>query len=804
MGWKPLRERLDNLPLVLAGPIVRRVDSRSVTVWVALKQSQRVILKVFDLDGQLILQGDRETVQLGINLHVVAVTAAVPRDLLVYGNSYLYDLEFAGGKGLGYPGVINGNGDIADIAYPPYQSPSFALVPRNLNDVRLVHGSCRKPHGESLDAFAGIDKMIREALQVNPAQRPHQLFLTGDQIYADDVADALLFMLLDAGEVLFGWQEQLPDVTDITELAPGKRNRVATETAGLTASITKLNRISQAAKSHLMRFSEFACMYLFAWSDVLWVDKQDFPTRAQVYPLAPTTKQHEFEQEVEDLKKFAIALKSVRRSLANIPTYMIFDDHEVTDDWYLNFAWCDRVLRKPLGVRVIQNGLLAYALFQAWGNTPQQFVQDQPGGALLTAVKAWCALQGNNDTCNQEILHRLGIASFADIQASQPRRLPVSPDAIRWSYTVLTPSYCVLVLDTRTNRDFPGQDFDFPGLISQEGCKQQLADLSLSSHVDVTIIISPSPVIGLPFLEGIQRVAKNITAKFGVAAWAFDPEAWALQTEAFERFLAELAKGAGANSRIVILSGDVHYSFGARMQYAISQTVGKHRFNTQMVVAQFTSSSFKNEDSSIGGSHALHHKGFIPIEQIRHSPQSKILGWENPNRGKLQIGYVSHFDDGGMVSHPWVISGNPAKINLECDRAWFRVLEITRPPQWYYRIDFLPGKPESVEPLRRPQILPVVAPLPKQPRQQALAVYLGNAKKPPKKYQEVVGVNNFGEITFEFSKEKQIATQTLWWRLESRDEQTLLEPFPLSQCDISLNFDDEQYPFSDVMREIVI
>lgn len=814
MGWKPLRERLDSLPLVLAGPIVRRVESNAVTVWVALRRYQRVTLKVFDLNRQLIFQGDRQPIQLGFNLYVVAVTATATGNLLEYGQSYLYDLEFEDGRTLSSIGVINQNGDIADISYPPYPLPSFTLVPRHLNDVRLVHASCRKPHGESWDAFAGLDRMIREAIIQNPSQRPHQVFLTGDQIYADDVADGLLYMLIDAGQTLFGWVESLPDVTDSKELQAGQRNRVATEIAGLTASITKLNRISNAAKSHLFRFSEFACMYLFVWSDVLW---DGIPDADLVYGVVPGAKladdlYEDFDEEVADLKTFRSTLKSVRRSLANVPIYMMFDDHEITDDWYLNFAWCDRVLSKPLGTRIIQNGLLAYALFQAWGNTPNQFIDEQPGAALLAATEAWCALAGKNDTCNQEIQHRLGIPNLNDIQTSTPRRLPIIPGAIRWHYTVLTPSYQVIFLDTRTHREFPGLSFDFPGLMSEEACTDQLDTLSLTCHLEVTLIISPSPVIGLPFLEGIQRTAKNLAEKLGSAAWAFDPEAWGLEEVSFERFLATLAKGCGQNSRIAILSGDVHYSFAARMQYAISHAVnGNHRINTQVTIAQFTSSSLKNEDSSIGGSHALHQKGFIPIEQIRHLPKSKILGWQNPTGGKLKIGRICHYDDGGMQTRPWIIQGNPAKINLECDRTWHRILEIFQPPQWCYRIDFLHAKPEPLPEINHNAIgndpvgkINAIAPLPLQPRTQALVNYVSGAKNHPSRNQEVVGVNNFGEITFEFNQNKYIAIQTLWWRLESHDEENPLEPFPLTRCEVSLSFDDENYPFQDLMREIVI
>ena len=55
---------------------------------------------------------------------------------------------------------------------------------------------------------------------------------------------------------------------------------------------------------------------------------------------------------------------------------MIFDDHEVTDDWNLSPLWRDRVMTTSLGVTIVRNALLAYALFQDWGNDPGQ-VRDE-------------------------------------------------------------------------------------------------------------------------------------------------------------------------------------------------------------------------------------------------------------------------------------------------------------------------------------------------------------------------------------------------------------------------------------------
>ena len=84
MAWTTLSHRINHLPLILAGPILRRTEPDAVTVWVALKSPCYVTLKVYSTDkgkgeiiNQLILCGSRSTVQLGKYLHIVAVTAIV-------------------------------------------------------------------------------------------------------------------------------------------------------------------------------------------------------------------------------------------------------------------------------------------------------------------------------------------------------------------------------------------------------------------------------------------------------------------------------------------------------------------------------------------------------------------------------------------------------------------------------------------------------------------------------------------------------------------------------------------------------
>ncbi|MBD0311702.1 MAG: PhoD-like phosphatase, partial [Microcoleus sp. T3-bin5] len=220
MSWTPLSHRIHHLPLILAGPILRRTQTEVVTVWLALKAPRQVELKVYSTEGgtgeivdRPLLQGANSTVQIGKYLHVVAVTAKpINSNVLTFGQIYAYDIEFAGSpesrSGVRVPENEKENllsclwpasPDLSalgpeTISYFPHQLPTFALPPKDLNYLRIVHGSCRKPHGNGRDALPILDNSIEQFAGMANS-RPHQLFLTGDQIYGDDVADAMLWAL---------------------------------------------------------------------------------------------------------------------------------------------------------------------------------------------------------------------------------------------------------------------------------------------------------------------------------------------------------------------------------------------------------------------------------------------------------------------------------------------------------------------------------------------------------------------------------------------------------------------------------
>ncbi|HEX5976360.1 MAG TPA: hypothetical protein VFY68_03735 [Nitrososphaeraceae archaeon] len=46
-------------------------------------------------------------------------------------------------------------------------------------------------------------------------------------------------------------------------------------------------------------------------------------------------------------------MPKIRRVLANVSTYMIGDDHEITDDWNITKEWVENVRTSSYGMQVV-------------------------------------------------------------------------------------------------------------------------------------------------------------------------------------------------------------------------------------------------------------------------------------------------------------------------------------------------------------------------------------------------------------------------------------------------------------------
>ena len=716
---------LEKLPLIITGPILRHVQTNAVTVWLALKKPDTVTLRVFRTESgngaklaKPILQSQQQTIALGKNLHVLAITALPIADaVLTPGQVYAYDLYFQAAE-LNLDQAINSGQENWRISYFAHQLPTFSLPPQDLNQLRMVHGSCRKPHGGGRDTLSCLDNLIQDAASL-ANQRPHQLFMTGDQIYGDDVADPMLWLCQGISQLLLGWSEELPlEYGSILnhELPPGKRTEIARIEAGMTAM---LGGKEDKAKSHLFSFGEYAAAYLIAWSPVLI--PKSIPNGTN---LGLSRKQLKvWQSEIEGMASFFQGLDMVRRALANISVYTICDDHDISDDWYLNREWCDRVLGKPLGKRTIQNGLLSYAIFQAWGNTPHHFTPGSEGAKLLQLASQWLGSQGQDLQAKAECDRYLGIPNndprtkLPQYQSDQDVLiLAREQEAIPWHYTVMGASHEVIVLDTRTWRGYPlaKSKLEPPMLLSPFAFKQQLQQplSNKPKHIQATVVVLPTNLVALGIIDRIQQYELSRDRVFSNDVG----DSWNFHDTAFITLLLNLCQ---KRDRVIILSGDIHYSCAVRIVHQ------NHQTHETSVIVQLTSSAIKNSELA---TRVIHTK----LKSLLPEPTQHWLGW----------------------------SKSLKQIKLPRLKWWGKQPQQDTNPDWQYRIEWIKRQPTQAMPWRERGITKSPANLGQRIWDSIVTLLWRNPWLQEGK--EVVGRNNLSLVRFNWSGTKQVIQDTYW------------------------------------------
>jgi hypothetical protein len=644
MSWVPLSQRLSTLPLVLAGPMLRQVTPNAVTVWFALLRPATVSLRVFAtgspgtdlMSSATAPNAPRATTAIGKNLHVVAVTVRSDTSL-VPGQIYCYDVTFVdGGQTRSLADAITKQGDSPPdkpFAYVPHDFPSFALPPADLNYLRLIHGSCRKPHGGPLpkDQPAGPDQLstldgLIETDANNAMHRPHQLVLTGDQIYADDCEDVLLMALTDAGDTLLGWSS----AENIPAVPPDQPYKAADLAAtARTDVITRAGFTGDDRRSHVISLAEFFAMYLFVWSEVLWYDPLTFDEFQLALPAAAAGDlDAKFKAGYDDrqaaVASFRKTLPNVRRALANIPSYMILDDHEVTDDFNMTRHFVQNVYSKPFGQRLVQNGLVAYSICQVWGNVPEQFDASTPtaAGTTLLSLLAQVSAATNNaqqyDTLQAQFMTLVGVHDWTAMSDGNDgtfhafhdgteadeivvEGIRVNTKSLRYNFSIEGPAHQVILTDTRTWRGFVGKS-QHPSFLYKQ-LDDQLNRLvpPLNGRLQLVVFTTNAPPIAL-----IRMAAGSLAVPLLHHGPDFDDlyDSWFFPSRVFDEMLVAVSNrlpkhGDTITGSVLFLSGDVHFSFSSRMQYwATVARLGDAANAPQkatVVIGQLVSSSLKNE-----------------------------------------------------------------------------------------------------------------------------------------------------------------------------------------------------------------
>jgi len=536
------------LPQVIAGPIVRKVTSTECHIWVVTSNADSPALNLSA--NEVVVSGNcqRETIRVGkyAFIHLLSFTSSEPfKDTarIGYSLSFSDDAQQASWeneqRGLLYDGQ-------SSLCFHYTETPET-----------ILHGSCRKPHFHSDDALAQVDVLHKNAFK-KENDFPDLLLMTGDQIYADDVAGPMLKAIHSVIDRLGLYHEALEGavVTNTNELATHEHGYYEREQLlPQIATNTVLSSIffgakkkpvftSVNAQNHLIGSAEIIAMYLLVWSDTLWadinIDKDGIPPKYHAI----------FDKEHEALNGFVKQLPQVRRALAHIPTYMIFDDHDVTDDWNLTRGWEQEVYGNPLSKRMIGNALIGYLLCQGWGNAPKKVAP------LIAKV--------------QESMGESGLNSHDEI-------IDDLLDFDQWHYRLdTTPP--IEVLDTRTQRWRSESNMNKPsGLMDWEAlCDFQHSIIGKES----VIVVSAAPIYGVKVIEAIQKVFT-----FFGKALTVDAENW-MAHKGTANVILNIFRHYKTPPDFIILSGDVHYSFvyDVRLRF---------RRNSPHIT-QFTCSGLKN------------------------------------------------------------------------------------------------------------------------------------------------------------------------------------------------------------------
>ena len=241
----------------------------------------------------------------------------------------------------------------------------------------------------------------------------------------------------------------------------------------------------------------------------------------------------------------------VRWLLSTLPTAMIFDDHDVRDDWNTSRPWRDAIRQLDWWQDRIEAGLMTYWLYQHLGNlSPADLAED----ALLAR------LQREDD--GEAVLREHARAADAEADGGGPTR---------WSFRRDLGTSRLVVLDSRCGRVLGEQRRE----MLDEPEWAWLAE-QLEGAYDHVLLASSLPYLLPPGVHHLEAFDEALAAgAWGkrFAGWgealrqAADLEHWAAFGTSFVRMtqlLADVGSRPDAPATITFLSGDVHFAYLAQ------------------------------------------------------------------------------------------------------------------------------------------------------------------------------------------------------------------------------------------------
>jgi phosphodiesterase/alkaline phosphatase D-like protein len=241
----------------------------------------------------------------------------------------------------------------------------------------------------------------------------------------------------------------------------------------------------------------------------------------------------------------------VRWLLSTIPSCMIFDDHDVVDDWNTSAAWLADVRATPWWHERIVSGLASYWVYQHLGNLSPTALAADPLYAEVRAVPD-----------GTEPLRRF--AAEADAE----------PAGTRWSYRRVFGRVRLLMVDTRAARVLDEEQRSMLDVEEARWVREEaLADPGSYDHL---LIGTSLPWLLPPLVHDAEewdaalcrgerggpggrwaRFGEKLRRRSDLEHWAAFPASFRRLTE----LIREAGSGPDAPATVCVLSGDVHHAY---------------------------------------------------------------------------------------------------------------------------------------------------------------------------------------------------------------------------------------------------
>jgi PhoD-like phosphatase len=313
------------------------------------------------------------------------------------------------------------------------------------------------------------------------------------------------------------------------------------------------------------------CLLLLG--DQVYADETSEATRAFVRSRRDTSnppgEQVADFEEYTRLYREAWSDPDIRWLLATVPSTMIFDDHDVHDDWNISAAWVQGMRATGWWDARITGAFMSYWLYQHIGNLAPPELADEP---LLAEISA----ADDGGPRLREFAHAID-------------REPASS---RFAFHRDFGRSRLVVIDSRAARLLAEGHRD---MVDEEEW-QWIADHARGAF-DHLIIASTLPIFMTPGVDGFEAWSEAVCS----GAWgrlaarggeklrrALDLEHWPAFQRSFRtmvELLHELAEGPDAPATIAIIGGDVHTAYIAEVELGEQQ---KSR------VVQIVCSPFRN------------------------------------------------------------------------------------------------------------------------------------------------------------------------------------------------------------------